>query len=63
MADGNKIRAKMDELGINSAQLSREMGWHPPHTSDVLNGRKSNLTEKTLYKLCDVLQCKPEDIR
>lgn len=63
MADGAKVKARMDELGITGAKLAEMTETDPPRISQIISGRYSNLTERTLYKLCDALQCSPEDIR
>lgn len=63
MADGRKIKARMDDLGIKGVQLAEMIGVDRPRISQLINGRYTNLTEKTLYKLCDALQCSPEDIK
>lgn len=63
MADGKKVKARMDDLGLTVTEVSRQLETNKSNVSQLVNGHRKNLTEKTLYKLCDILQCKPEDIR
>lgn len=63
MANGKKVKARMDDLGITVTELAKMLETNKSNISQLVNGHRKNLTENTLYKLCDILQCKPEDIR
>lgn len=63
MANGKKVKALMDDLGITVTELALQLETNKSNVSQLVNGHRKNLTEKTLYRLCDILQCKPEDIR
>lgn len=63
MANGKKVKALMEERGITVTELAKMLETNKSNVSQLVNGHRKNLTEKTLYRLCDILHCKPEDIR
>lgn len=61
MPYGWKIKAILEEEGMTQADLSRESGIEESNISHIVNHNR-NVREKTLYKLCKGLHCKPEEI-
>lgn len=61
MPYGWKIKSILKERGMSQADLSRESGIEVSNISKIVNGNR-NVREKTLYRLCKGLKCKPEDI-
>lgn len=62
MANAKKIRSLMDAEGINGAELARRSGITESMISLILNGKRNNLKEHTLARLCKGLKCKADDI-
>lgn len=63
MLDSKKLRALMEEKGYGCNALAEKIGSVPAHVSHMMNDNYvSNLRLSTLDKLCDALQCKPEDL-
>lgn len=61
MPYGWKIRAILDEKGMTQADLARASGIDASNISYIVN-QDRNVREKTLWRLCKGLNCKPEDI-
>lgn len=54
---GEAIAARMDELGVNRAELARKMGVSGPRVTQVLAG-SDNLTLKTIVAVANALEAK-----
>lgn len=63
MTDARKIRHLMIDRDMNQKALAEASGLTEHHVSQIMSGRIENIQEKTLWKLCGALECKPEDIR
>ncbi len=51
-----RVKYRMDELGMNPAQVSKAAGFAPTFIRDLLDGRKKSVRTDTLEKLAEVLQ-------
>lgn len=63
MADAKKIRHIMIDRDMNQKSLAEKSGLSEHHISQIMLGKINSITEKTLWKICGALDCKPEDIR
>lgn len=61
MPYGEKIRKILRDKGMTQADLSRASGIEESNISFIVNSNR-NVRELTLSKLCNGLECKPEDI-
>lgn len=61
MPYGWKVKAILDEKNMSQAELSRLTGIEQSNISYIVNNNR-NVTEETLWKLCNGLKCKPEEI-
>lgn len=61
MPYGYKIKKILKDKGMTQAELSRASGIKESNISHILN-QDRNVRERTLYRLCKGLGCKPEDI-
>lgn len=61
MPYGWKIKKLLKERGMTQADLSRASGIEPSNISHIVNNDR-NVREKTLWRLCQGLHCKPEEI-
>lgn len=49
-----KIKAKLKQDSLSSAELAKRMGYTPQYVSDLLSGKR-RWNEDTMSKACDVL--------
>lgn len=61
MPYGWKIKAMLEEQNRTQADLARESKISESNICHIIKEDR-NVREKTLYKLCKGLHCKPEDI-
>lgn len=54
---GDQIRVIREELGMTQAQLAERSGLSQSMIADIENGRRSNLTLPTIFKLAEGLNC------
>ncbi len=52
----------MWDRNISAVQIQRETGIHAATISRIINGKHHNLGLDTIDKLCDVLDCKIQDL-
>ena len=57
----SKIREFREALGMTQHELGEKMGLHPQQISGWENESGGGLTVRTLIKLCEVLDKKPND--
>lgn len=57
-----KLRELMWERNISAVQIQRETGIHAATISKIINGKHSNIGLETVDKLCDILNCKIQDL-
>lgn len=55
-----RIEYRMKELGMNSAQVSKDAGFAPTFIRDLLEGRKQSMRSEAVDKIAEVLQVTPE---
>ena len=56
------IKDRVDKLGISKTKLSQQLDISYPTMLDMYNGRTTSIKLDTLEKLCQILQCQPNDI-
>lgn len=56
------IKDRVDKLGISKTKLSQQLDVSYPTMLDMYNGKTTSIKLDTLEKLCQILQCKPNDI-
>lgn len=56
----DRLWVKMKEKGISTYTLREKYDFHTDTISNLRNNR--NITTKTLSKLCEILDCRLEDI-
>lgn len=61
MPYGWKIKKLLKEKGMTQADLARATGIDPSNICHIVNEDR-NVRESTLYRLCEILQVKPEEI-
>ena len=61
MPQREKIKKILEEKGMTQADLARASGIDASNISYIISESR-NVREKTLWKLCKGLGCKPEDI-
>lgn len=52
----------MDQRGISSKELAKQIGITPANLSILKTGKARGIRFATLEKLCQVLDCQPGDI-
>lgn len=61
MPYGYKVKKIMQENGQTQKELSKATNISESNISKIIKENR-NIREKTLYRLCRGLKCKPEDI-
>lgn len=61
MPYGWKIKEILKEKEMTQADLSRRSGISESNISYIISQNR-NVREKTLWRICSGLECKPEDI-
>ncbi len=57
-----RLRELMWEKDISAVEIQRETGIHATTISKIINGKHSNFGLDTVDKLCDVLDCRVQDL-
>lgn len=57
-----KLRELMWEKNISAVKIQKETGIHTATISRIIHGKHSNLGLDTVDKLCEVLDCKIQDL-
>ena len=52
----------MDQRGISSKELAKQIGITPANLSILKTGKARGIRFATLEKICQVLDCQPGDI-
>lgn len=60
MPNSTKIKRVMQDKQITQLELAKRLGMAQSNMSKLIN--KSNAREKTILKLCEALECTPNDI-
>ena len=61
MPNGWKVRKILAENDMTQADLARVTGMSESNVCRIVKGNR-NVREKTLWRICKGLGCKPEDI-
>lgn len=61
MPNGWKVRKILAENDMTQADLARVTGMSESNVCRIVKGNR-NVREKTLWRICKALGCKPEDI-
>lgn len=56
------IKDRVDELSISKNKLAQQLGISYPTMLDMYNGESTSIKFETLEKMCNILQCTPNDI-
>lgn len=56
------IKDRVDKLGISKNKLAQQLKISYPTMLDMYNGESTSIKLDTLEKLCNILQCTPNDI-
>ncbi len=56
------LRELMWQKNLSAVEIQRRTGIHATTISKIINGRHTNLALDTIDKLCDVLDCKIQDL-
>lgn len=56
------IQNKLREMNMSKAELSRKLEVSYPTVLEICNGTAISIRLDTLEKLCNILQCTPNDI-
>lgn len=56
------IKDRIDKLGISKNKLAQQLKISYPTMLDMYNGESTSIKLETLEKLCDILNCTPNDI-
>ena len=56
------LRELMWEKNISAVDIQRETGIHAPTISKIINGKHHNFGLDTVDRLCEVLNCRIEDL-
>lgn len=56
------IKDRVDRLKISKTKLAQQLDISYPTMLDMYNGRTTSIKLDTLEKLCQILQCQPNDI-
>ena len=57
-----KLRELMWERNISAVQIQKETGIIAATISRIINKKHNNLSLETIDRLCDVLDCKIQDL-
>ena len=57
-----RLRELMWEKNISAVEIQRETGIHATTISKIINGKHFNFGLETVDKLCDVLDCRIQDL-
>ncbi len=57
-----RLRELMWERNISAVQIQKETGINAATISRIINRKHSNLSLETIDRLCDVLDCKIQDL-
>ena len=57
-----KLRELMWERNVTAVQIQKETGIHATTISKIIHNKYNNLGLETIDKLCDVLNCKIQDL-
>ncbi len=52
------LKERKDELGLTQAQIAEHMKTERVRVNELFSEKKTNMTVKTLLKLCNALQLK-----
>ena len=52
----------MWEKGISAVDIQRETGIHATTISKIINGKHKNFGLETIDKLCNILDCRIQDL-
>ncbi len=53
-----QLKERKDELGLTQAEIAEQMQSERVRVNELLSDRKTNMTVKTLLKLCNALKVK-----
>lgn len=53
-----QLKIRKDELGLTQAQIAEHMQTERVRVNELFSKRKTNMTVKTLLKLCNALKVK-----
>ena len=56
------IKDRVDKLGISKTKLAQQLEISYPTMLDMYNGKTTTIKLDRLEKLCQILQCNPNDI-
>ena len=56
------INSILKEKGKTKYWLSKQTGISPNNIGYICNGKNTNITLNTVYKICKALDCTPNDI-
>ncbi len=56
------INSILKEKGKTKYWLSKQTGISPNNIGYICNGKNTNVTLNTIYKICKALDCTPNDI-
>ena len=56
------IKDRVDKLGTSKTKLAQQLDISYPTMLDMYNGESTSIKFETLEKLCNILQCSPNDI-
>ena len=57
-----RLRELMWEKNISAVQIQRETGINSATISRIINKKHNNLSLETIDRLCDVLDCRIQDL-
>ncbi len=57
-----KLRELMWEKNLSAVEIQKRTGIHATTISKIINGKHANFGLDTVDKLCDVLNCKIQDL-
>lgn len=57
-----RLRELMWKRNLSAVEIQRLTGIHATTISKIINGKNTNFRLDTLNKLCEVLDCKVQDI-
>lgn len=58
---GKKVKEILKDIGMTQQELAQRLDMRETNLSKLLN-KKSNPTESTIKRLCEILGCTPNDI-
>lgn len=57
-----KLRELMWQKNISAVEIQKQTGIHATTISKIINGKHSNFRLDTVDKLCEVLDCRIQDL-